>query len=144
MLFFMSPRFDLFQCHVALFTEVDVFRILLLLLLLILMPMVTVMIFFIADLDCKKNTLVPGQHCSIVKCIGIELLGFQEKFVSILTSSDIRVLAIQALRKDTQQPPTIALRRSFQKLLLFSHVFQASSFQSRIPKCFDRIKLCCC
>ena len=70
-------------------------------------------------------------------------IGVSGKLRQSISESDIRVLAIQALRKDTQQPPTIALRFLIEKLLLFSYLFLTSFFQSRIPTDFYRIKLCC-
>ena len=47
------------------------------------------------------------------------------------------------MRKDTQQPPTIALRFLIEELLLFSYLFLTTFFQSRIPTNFYQIKLCC-
>ena len=104
-----------------LFTKEDIFRMLLLLL--ILMPMVTVMIFFIADLDCKTTLWSLG---SIVQLLQL--------FEITFTVSEIRVLAIQALRKDTQQPPTIALNWEIFVIFIFVFNIFLSEPKYQIPK----------
>ena len=78
MLFFMRLRFDLFQCHVALIHWGRYISNVVALAVANIDPMLTVMIFFIADLDCKKTLWSLGSIVQLSDVSELKYRGFRK------------------------------------------------------------------